>query len=118
VGATERKKVFENKLFNVKPPPMTLPQEISDRINAEARKAAIIVEWQKLYSGPNSSASMHQVSRVDPNQKEFYIKGATEWAGKAQEVIDAAEKVAKIFAHAGDHQTCAICGGECGASSF
>lgn len=39
----------------------------------------------------------------------IYIAGATAENSRIQSVIDAAEKVAKIFAHKGDHQTCAIC---------
>lgn len=38
-----------------------------------------------------------------------YIAGATAVHAHVQPVIEAAEKVAKLFAHKGDHQTCAIC---------
>lgn len=64
---------------------MTLPQEISKRIEAEAKKAAMVIEWEGHNPGPSNSARMQQTSRVDPIQKEFYIRGATEWAGKAQD---------------------------------
>jgi hypothetical protein len=73
---------------------MTLPQETKSKIIAEARQYATDKE-------PNDDY-------VD-NALCSYVDGATEWAGKAQPVIDAAEKVAKIFAHTGDSQACAIC---------
>lgn len=38
-----------------------------------------------------------------------YIAGASAVHDRVQPVIEAAEKVAKLFAHKGDHQTCAIC---------
>jgi len=71
--------------------PMTLPKEISDRINAEAKKAAMIIEYGEYEPGPSNSARMQQTSRIDPIQKEFYVKGAIEWAGKAQGLVDALE---------------------------
>ena len=74
---------------------MTLPQETIDRIKADA---------ERRYKGKPDSYFPTNHKYV-----EGHIAGATEWAGKAHPVIDAAEKVAKIFAHAGDHQTCAIC---------
>lgn len=40
---------------------------------------------------------------------DIYIAGATAENEHMRPVIEAAEKVAKIFAHKGDHQTCAIC---------
>lgn len=41
--------------------------------------------------------------------EEGYIAGAAAEHAHMQPVIDAAEKVAKLFSHKGDHQTCAIC---------
>lgn len=72
--------------------PMTLPKLNENRIEDIFNEA-------QLYA--------HHCPDVNPHIA--YTAGATEWAGKAQPVIDAAEKVAKIFAHTGDHQTCAIC---------
>lgn len=43
------------------------------------------------------------------NDYNGYIAGSTAEHDRVQPVIDAAEKVVKIFAHKGDHQTCAIC---------
>ncbi len=57
-----------------------LPEIITKQIDSEAKKAATIAEWGEYDSGPASSARMAQTSRIDPIQKEFYIKGATEWA--------------------------------------
>jgi hypothetical protein len=65
---------------------MILPQEISKRIEAEAKKAAMVIEYEDHDPGPSHSAKVEQTSRIDPIQKEFYIKGATEWAGKAEEL--------------------------------
>jgi hypothetical protein len=76
---------------------MTLPQETRDRINTEAEKYGFVVP----YDGSNKFYNEDKV--------KGYQAGATEWAGRAQPVIDAAEKVAKMFAHAGDNQACAIC---------
>ena len=71
-----------------------LPQATIDRINAEAKKAAMITEYREYDSGPSNSARMQQTSRIDPIQKEFYTKGATEWAGKAEEhLIPALEAI-------------------------
>lgn len=76
---------------------MTLQQTTIDKINAGADLYGFVVP----YDGSNTFYIEDKV--------KGYQAGATEWAGKAQPVIDAAEKVAKIFAHTGDHQTCAIC---------
>lgn len=57
-----------------------LPGEIIRQIESDAKKAATIIEWGEYDSGPASSARMAQGSRIDPIQKEFYIKGATAWA--------------------------------------
>lgn len=63
-----------------KTPNDKLPEEIVKQINSEAKKAATVIGWGEYDAGPASSARMTQVSRIDPIQKEFYIKGATEWA--------------------------------------
>jgi hypothetical protein len=55
-----------------------LPEELQREIESAAKKAATIAEWGEYDSGPASSARMAMSSRIDPIQKEFYIKGATE----------------------------------------
>ena len=57
-----------------------LPKEIKSQIESEAKKVAIIVIYNEYDAGPVSSARTVMGSRIDPIQKEFYIKGATEWA--------------------------------------
>ena len=57
-----------------------LPKEIKAQIESEAKKAAIIVIYNEYDAGPVSSARTALGSRIDPIQKEFYIKGATAWA--------------------------------------
>lgn len=53
-----------------------IPKTTQDRIEADARKAALVVEYVEYDAGPLSSARMQSTSRIDPIQKEFYIKGA------------------------------------------
>jgi hypothetical protein len=67
---------------------MNIPQETIDRISAEAKKAAMVIEYGEYDPGPSNSARMQQTSRIDPIQKEFYIKGATKWAAMAQKLAD------------------------------
>lgn len=63
------------------------------RIEADARKAALVIEYVEYDSGPASSARMQSTSRVDPIQKEFYIKGATAENNRVQPAIDTLEKI-------------------------
>jgi hypothetical protein len=57
-------------------PPMTLPQETRDRI------------WQDA----KAYARLHRKS-ISGTYAQNYVAGATEWAGKAQPVIDALEEI-------------------------
>lgn len=65
---------------------MALPKTTLDRINADAKKAAIVTEYGEYDGGPSNSARMQLISRVDPIQKEFYTKGATAEATKAENI--------------------------------
>ena len=67
---------------NNQPPPMTLPQEITDKIEKEAEHHAN-VEWSEKAKHNSLAQSINW-----DNSKDDYQAGATEWAGKAQELAD------------------------------
>lgn len=69
-----------------------------ERIKADA---------EKYFPCTVNNSPLH-VKAVE-HQRIGYIAGATAENAYMQPVIDAAEKVAKIFAHDGEHGTCAIC---------
>lgn len=72
-----------------------LPADVQERVKADAAA---------------SSAKIYPDNSENDEYTEYelgYIAGATAEAERAQEVINAAEKVAKIFAH--DDGNCAIC---------
>lgn len=73
-----------------------LPAEVVNQIAYEAKIAAAIIEWGEYDSGSASSARMVQGSRIDPIQKEFYIKGATEWAERAKGLADALRELVDL----------------------
>lgn len=80
-----------------------LPADTLERIKVDARNHAD-GEWGSL-----TLFTERSVERFHSNCEYDYIAGATAETERMQPVIDAAEKVAKLFAHKGEHQTCAIC---------
>jgi hypothetical protein len=74
-----------------------LPAEIVNQIEYDAKKAATVVIWNDYDSGCASSARTAMGSRVDPIQKEFYIKGATEWAQWKVKHNQLEQKIDKIL---------------------
>jgi hypothetical protein len=64
---------------------MTLPQTTLDQINAEAEKYGFVVP----YDGSNKFYNDDKV--------KGYQAGATEWAGKAQPVIDIGQGIVMLF---------------------
>lgn len=66
--------------------PTELPASVQERIKADA-----------------------ELFTKDEGYQKAYFAGAMAEAESIQPVVLAAEKVAKLFAHKGEHQTCAIC---------
>jgi hypothetical protein len=66
-------------------PPMTLPKETMEKIRAEAKERCPLI-----------ILSNKQKSHVDRYRIEYHA-GATEWAGKAQPVVDALEALLNIL---------------------
>lgn len=68
---------------------MTLPKETQDKIKADAENYAGVMVWINKHPKGEEQLFYEYISATS------HIAGATEWAGKVQELVDAMEIISK-----------------------